>query len=192
MDQKRILSWLGLLAVLSAAVGAVAGVFWSRLVHLPAYSIQADGSAVVTGKGLSEFVAADAWFAAIGVITGAAVGVVAWLWFKRLGWPVAFVACGAGILAGVAALFIGQLLGPGSLDVRIATAQPGDLVPVDLKLTSWPAMVTWPFGAVAPALFASALGPEVFRSDEERPRRRRRVEGPDSEEAAASASATLG
>lgn len=167
---RAVMAWVGALAALAVVVGTLTAVFWANVVELPSYRVLADGSAIVTERALTEFVAADAWFVLCGAFVGAGLGLVSWRWFSSLGWPVAVLAAGAGLLAGIVCWQFGQLLGPGSFDERLAAANPGDLVPIAVELRSVSALAVWAFGAVVPVLLISALGPD----DEEPPRARRR------------------
>lgn len=155
-----MLPWIGLLAGLAVVVGGLAGVFWSAVVELPAYRILSDGSATMPERALTEVVAADAWFVITGALVGAGLGLVTWKWFRPLGWPTALLAVAAGLVAGVVCWWIGQLLGPGNFEERLAVAKVGDLVPISLELRSLPALAVWGFAAVTPVLLISSLGPD--------------------------------
>lgn len=165
---SELLPWLGMLAVLAVVVGALAAVFWSRVVVLPSYTIMANGRAVVSERALTEFVSADAWYVICGALVGVGLGIVTWKWFKPLGWPTAVLAAVSGLLAGMVCWKLGELLGPGDFNDRIAAANPGDTVPIALSLRSWSAPAVWAFAAVTPVLLAASLGPE---DASERPRR---------------------
>ena len=154
-------------------VGIVAAVLWRLIVQLPSYVVQPDGSATVTERALTEFFAADAWYVVLGVVFGAVIGIFTWRRFKHLGWVSAFLAVGLGALAGVVCWQLGQLLGGASFDERLATAKPGDLVPIGLMLRSPSALAVWAFAAVTPILLGSALGPDDEAAPRE-PRNRRR------------------
>ena len=173
-EQSQVLAWAGLLAGLSLVVGGLAAVFWSAVVRLPAYRILSDGSATMAERGITEIVAADAWFVITGALVGLGLGLVTWKWFRLLGWPSALLAVGAGLLAGVVCWQVGQLLGPGSFPERLAAATPGEFVPLSLELRSVSALAVWGFAAITPVLLASSLGPD----DEDRAPRRRR--GPET------------
>lgn len=164
--------WLINAATGAILLGLVSGWVWSRLVKLPSFAIVADSSATVSERALTEFFAADAWFVICGMVVGLVLGTAVWLILKQMGWPVAFVAAGAGLLAGLACWQFGLYLGPGPLDSRLAAARPGDIVPIALELHSYSALAVWSFAAVIPVLLGSALG----RDDEapRAPRRRRR------------------
>lgn len=164
-----VVAWIALLAGLAVVVGGLAAVFWYGVVDLPAYTIQSDGSAVIGEEGLTQVVSADVWFCITGALVGAGLGIVVWKWFRPLGWVSAVLAVAGGLLAGLICWKVGEILGPGSFDDRLAKAQPGDLVPISLQLRSWSALAIWGFAAVTPVLLASSLGP-----DEEDPGTRRR------------------
>ncbi len=163
--------WLGLLVVLAVIVGGLTAVFWASIVDLPTYRIRGDGSATVSERALTEFVAADAWYVVCGLLVGLGLGIVAWKWFKPLGWPVAVIAAGAGLVAGIVCWQFGELLGPpgGSFEERLANALPGEQVPIALTLRSLSAPAVWAFAAVTPVLLAASLGPED--GEPRRPRR---------------------
>lgn len=165
----RVLPWIALLVGLSIVVGALGGVFWAAIVKLPAYLVGADGSGSMTERGLTEIVGGDAWFVIVGVLIGVGLGLVAWKWFRPLGWPTPLLAIGAGLVAGLVCWQVGQLVGPRNFNDRLAAASPGDLVRMSLELHSWSALAVWAFAAVTPVLLISSLGPD----DEEHHRKPR-------------------
>lgn len=161
METPRIATWIGVLAGVAAAVGGLGALVWWRGTPLPTYHIEVDSSAVMAEGGQQLIVAADALFAVIGLFAGLLLGALAWSWFKWVGWPAAIIATCAGLGAGLVCWGVGQLLGPGPFDQRLAAARPGDVVPISLQLHAPSALAVWAFAAVAPTLFASSLGPEV-------------------------------
>jgi len=165
-----VLQWVGMLALLALVLGGLTAVLWSRMVELPVYRITADGSATVSERALTEVIQSDAWYVALGVLVGVGLGIVAWKWFKPLGWPVALLAAAAGLLAGIVCWKFGELLGPagGTFEERLAKAAPGEQVPIALTLRSLSAPAVWAFAAVTPVLLAASLGPEEGAT---RPRR---------------------
>lgn len=168
-SRSGVAAWCALLAGLAVVVGALAAVFWSAVVDLPSYSIQNDGHAVISETELTQVVAMDVWYAITGVLVGAGLGLVAWRWFRTLGWPVALLAIGSAVVAGVVCWQLGELIGPRDFPSRLAEAQPGDLVPMSLQLHSVSALAIWAFAAVTPVLLISSLG----RDEEDPPRRQR-------------------
>ena len=165
----RVLPWIAILTGLSIVVGALGGVFWAAVVKLPAYLVGPDGSGTMTERGLTEIVSGDAWYVIVGVLIGVGLGLVAWRWFRPLGWPTPLLAIAAGLVAGLVCWQVGQLVGPGNFNDRLAAASPGDLVRMSLELHSWSALAVWAFAAVTPVLLISSLGPD----DEEHHRKPR-------------------
>lgn len=182
MTMQRWASRMGILMVLSLALGALAAVVWVNLVPLPSYVVRTDGHATIDERGLGSLAASDATFAVLGLACGLLLGVAAWVWFKRLGWPVAVFAAGSAILAGLTCWWLGTLVGPGPFAHRIAQAEAGDLVPVGLVLRAPSALAVWSFAAVAVPMFAASLGSEGRPAP--RPGRQRRVPSPSPESVA--------
>lgn len=162
MTSTRFASRLGVLAIVSVVLGALAGLTWRNLVDLPVYVVQADGRALISQADLTGIVSADVVFALVGLPTGLALGGAAWWLLHRAGWPVALAAAGAGLVAALACWGIGLVLGPGDVDTRLAEATPGERVPVEFALRAWSALALWMFAAVMVPLFAAALGPETW------------------------------
>jgi hypothetical protein len=167
-----LLGWFLAFAAMAAVVGFLTGVFWWGVVDLPTYTIAQDFRGYTTERGLTEFFGTDAWFSGLGLTVGAALGYVAWRWFKDVGWPVTFVAALGALLAGGICDVTGRWLGPGSFDSRLAAASPGDVIPIDFQLHSPIALVVWAFAGVLPILVASSMGPDA--EEEPRPPRKRR------------------
>ncbi|MFZ1411036.1 MAG: hypothetical protein WAS07_06245 [Micropruina sp.] len=180
-ERRATLTRLALVGTLAVALGLFAATIWRAFVTLPNYVVQADGSATITERGLTEIFASDAWFTACGAVVGLVLGLVVWKLLGSLGWLSAVVAVAAGLLSGAVCWQLGPLLGPGNFDERLAAARPGDLVPIAFELHAVSALAAWGFSAVTPILLGSALGP-----DESLPRepRRRRIPGlaPDDSE----------
>lgn len=166
--------------VAAMVVGIAAAVVWRLVVRLPSYVVQPDLHATITERGLTEVFASDAWYVVLGVICGAGLGVATWRRFRTLGWMSAFLAAGLGLVAGLVCWQLGQLLSGTPFDERLATAKPGDVVPIGLALRSPSALAVWAFAAVTPILLGSALGPDDEAVPRERHRRRRSV-APDPE-----------
>jgi hypothetical protein len=159
----RTLIRLGCFLAVAVAAGAAAGVAWWAVVDLPTYQVHSDGGAATTERGLSEFIAGDAWFVAIGVVVGVGLGLAGWRWLRRLGWSVVLVVAFAAVAAELVCWLVGFRLGPGDFAPRLAAAKPGDLVSIELTLRAKACLLTWPFFAVIPILLGSSLG----RDDEE-------------------------
>lgn len=156
----------------SLGLGAAAGVVWWLVVEPPAYELNTVGGASTSERGLTEFIAGDAWFCAIGLVAGLLIGFAAWRWLHDLGWSLVLVVLVCATASALVCWLVGYRLGPGDFSVRLAAAQPGDLIPIPLTLRARASLLTWPFFAIIPVLLGSSLG-----RDEEEPlpifRRRR-------------------
>lgn len=156
-QRMRLSGLLGFLA-LALGAGALAGVVWWLVVDLPGYVVQPDGGASTSERGLAHFVAGDAWFTLIGVIVGVALGWLAWVRLRDLGWPVVLLTVGAALAAALVCWFVGYYLGPSDFNERLARARPGDTVPIELTLRARASLLIWPFAATVPVLLGSSLG----------------------------------
>ncbi len=159
-DVRLAAGWIAAFGALSILVGALCAVFWVQVVQLPTYTVNDDFSARTTERGLTEYFATDAWFSLIGIVVGAALGLIAWKWFSELGWPVVLIAALGALLAAACCWWVGERLGPGPFDVRLGAANAGDVVPIQFLLRSRVALAVWVLGAVLPILLWSALGPD--------------------------------
>ena len=158
-DARRV----ALFVALGLGLGAVSGVAWWALTDLPTYRVVDTGGAVTSERGLAGYIAADAWFVVCGVVVGLVIGVLAWRWFGRSGWPVVVLVALLGAAAGLLCWTVGYRIEPGSFAMRLAAAPPGDLVRIDLTVRTRTALLVWPLLAVVPVLLGSSLGvdPEV-------------------------------
>ena len=178
----RAAAWVLGYLVLCALIGLGTGVLWQKIVRLPGYTVGAGGTASTTERGLTEVFGADAWFSAIGFVISIGLGIIAWKWFGRLGWPVVVVAIIGALSAAAVCWYVGYQLGPGDFATRLAAAKPGQFVPIALTVRSPAALIVWAFGAVIPVLLRSSLG----RDEQEenlpprpvQPRRSRRQSAP--------------
>lgn len=170
----RLIGRLCGFAAASLGVGAAAGVLWWLIVKPPAYELNSNGGAATSERGLSEFIAGDAWFCAIGLVVGLLIGLAAWRWLRDLGWSVVLVVLVCAIASALTCWLVGYRLGPGDFSIRLAAAQPGEEVPIPLTLMARASLFTWPFFAIIPVLLGSSLGRD---EDEPRPLLRRRRSG---------------
>jgi hypothetical protein len=152
-------------AVGSLALGAAAGVIWWLAVDPPAYELNSNGGASTSERSLTEFIAGDAWFCAIGLVVGMLIGLAAWRWLRGIGWSVVLVVLVCALASALTCWLVGYRLGSGDFSTRLAAAQPGQLVPIPLTLRARASLLTWPFFAIIPVLLGSSLG-----RDEEEPR----------------------
>jgi hypothetical protein len=162
-SRYRVLVLLAGFVLLSLGLGAVGGVVWEALVDLPTYVVSSDGGASTTERGLTEFLAGDAWFCVIGLVLFLGLGTLAWRWFAGIGWAIVPVVVLTAVAAALLCWMVGYELGPGEFAPRLANARPNDIVPIELTLRARASLLTWPFFAVIPVLLGSSLG----RDDEE-------------------------
>jgi hypothetical protein len=148
---------------LGLGLGALAGLVWEAVVDLPTYTVNADGGAATSERGLTAVVGSDAWFCLLGAVLGLLLGLVAWRRLRAVGWPLVLLVVLTAVAAGLVAWGVGTALGPGAFNPRLAAAGPGEVVPVALELRAPASLLVWPFLAVVPVLLGSSLG----RDDEE-------------------------
>ncbi|GGL54805.1 hypothetical protein GCM10011575_11470 [Microlunatus endophyticus] len=165
--------WLVGYLLLCVLIGIGAGVLWERITDLPGYTVAQNGTATTTERGLAGFISGDASFAAIGFFVSIGLGIIAWKWFGRLGWPVVIVAIVGPICAALVCWWVGYKLGPGDFDPRLAAARPGDFVPITLTVRTPVALLVWTFGALIPVLLRASLGRDPEESSLPRRGRRR-------------------
>lgn len=150
-------------------LGLLAGLVWSLVTPLPSVTVTSDGTATTTNSAAVQSFSPDAAFIMIGLVTGLILGIIAWQWFHRAGWPVILIAGLGASLCALIAVHFGAVIGPDDFDTRLASASAGETVVLDLALTTSTAWVVWPFAAIVPILVYSAL-----TRDSETPRSRGR------------------
>lgn len=143
---------------LGLGLGALAGVVWEAVVDLPTYTVNEQGRAATSERGLTAVVGSDAWFCLLGALLGLLLGLVGWRRLRSLGWPLVLLVVLTAAAAGLVAWWVGTVLGPGPFNPRLAAAGPGDVVPLALELRAPGSLLVWPFLAVVPVLLGSSLG----------------------------------
>lgn len=143
-----------------ALAGLVLGLTWFLGAHRPGYTVLEDFGATMDERDLAGMFAADAFYTLLVGILGLAAGIVSWLVFRNLGWWVCLLAV-VGSTAGALVVWqFGLLLGGSGFSERLASASPGDVVPVDLALHAHAAVLVAPFLAITPVMLFSAFWPE--------------------------------
>ncbi|MHA6524937.1 hypothetical protein [Tessaracoccus sp. G1721] len=153
----------------SVALGVVAGLLWSWLAPLPAYTINDDMTAVINERAHTSIVAADVAFTFITGAVGLVLGAVGWVILHRQGWVVIAVPLIGSLACALTAWQVGLLVGESGFVDRLAGAQAGDVVRVDLMLRALSALLVAPFAAITPIMLMAAFWPEprVERPEEE-------------------------
>ncbi|GAB3704666.1 hypothetical protein [Mariniluteicoccus flavus] len=149
--------WLGVLGVVTVVGGAIAGLVWKLVVPLTTYAVNSDGGAVTSERGLANYVAGDVWFTGLGLVLGLGLGLLVWRWFAGVGWPVVVIAVFGATVMALSCWQTGWWLGPGAFEPRLASASPGDVLPIELTVRAPAAVLAWPFGAVLPIMLLSSL-----------------------------------
>jgi len=153
--------WILIEVCAVAVVAVVAGIIWNRVVPLPGYTVGSDFRARMAESGLKHIAATDVYFSLIAAVGGLILGVVAWVLFRRLGWPVTLIAAGGAALAGVIARLLGEFIGPRNFEARMAVATGGDTVTVNFEGHTWAPLAVWVGMAVIPVLIGSlGRGPQ--------------------------------
>ena len=98
-----------------------------------------------------------AWLAAL---SGLAIGLISWWWFRNRGWWVCVAAVGGALMVCLLIWLGGMWILPPSFDSRLAAASAGDIVPIDLSLHSMSALLVGPFCAITPVMLLAAFWPE--------------------------------
>jgi len=144
----------------SVALGVAAGLLWSALAPLPAYTINDDMTAVINERAHTSIVAADVAFTFITGVVGLLLGAVGWVILHRQGWVVIVVPLVGALACALTAWQVGLLVGESGFVDRLATAQAGDVVRVDLALRALSALLAAPFAAITPIMLMAAFWPE--------------------------------
>lgn len=152
----RVIGYL----VLAVVLGGVGGLLWAWLTPLPTYLVGDDLTATITERGSTSIVASDVTFTVITGLIGFLLGVVGWLILHRKGWVVVSVPLIAALGAALVAWQLGLLVGEGGFVERLARAQAGDVVRIDLALRSVSALLVAPFSAITPIMLLAAFWPE--------------------------------
>ncbi|WP_316669098.1 hypothetical protein [uncultured Propionibacterium sp.] len=147
----------GIYAGSIVVLGLLAGFVWNLVTPLQSVTVASDGTATMTNTAAVQNFSPDAAFVMIGLVLGLILGILAWQWFRRAGWPVVLIAVIGASLCALVAVCSAAVVGPSGFDTRLANAAPGETVAFDLALTSPTTWVVWPFAAVIPVLIYSAL-----------------------------------
>ncbi len=145
---------------LSVLLGALGGILWSWLTPLPTYLVGDNMIATITERGNTTIVASDVAFAFITGIIGLLLGALGWAALHRLGWVVVVVPLLASLAASLVAWRMGLLVGQSGFAERLASAEAGDVVQIDLALRSASAVIVGPFSAITPIMLMAAFWPE--------------------------------
>jgi hypothetical protein len=169
--------WLTSLKVLllSLVMAVPAGAAWWLLAPLPRLRVGAQGVLFVGGQ-TETGIAADAWFAVSALVAGAVCAAVAFRITGRSTVQVLIALTLGGVVAALAAWWIGMILGPAPVDVRAETLSVGDEFHGPLELSARGVLLAWPMAAVI-TYFSLVAGLEPVSHAVRGRRRRQRGRG---------------
>lgn len=142
----RAVAVAGLIALAIVAAGVPFGLLWAGLA--PDVPVAITDNGPVLGEPQPEqFIAADGWFALLGLAFGALAALAAWVFARRARGPVGLLAVAVGtVLASLVAWWIGRRLGLAEYERLLDAATAGQRLgkPADLRGTEarwWPPML---------------------------------------------------
>jgi hypothetical protein len=143
----------------SALVGVAAGLIWAAVAPRVQYQVSTvhPPTAYATNAETSAFIAADGWYCVIGLVGGALIGLLAYLFAVRRYGPVAMtgVVIGSIVAAFITAWVGHQASGAHGFNALLASSKPGAYLYAPISLGSRGALAFWPFAAAA---VAGAIG----------------------------------
>jgi hypothetical protein len=152
---RRVATGL-LVALAVAACGPVMGALWAWL-SPRGLAVVGPGGVLVADTQSQAAIAADGYFAVLGLTVGLACGVVAFLATRGRG-VVAAVALAAGGCAGsVLAWWTGAWLGPEEVRIAARGADVGARLEVPLEIGAPGVLLAWPIAAVSVLLVLTAM-----------------------------------
>ena len=152
----RVLQFLGLLL----GLGVLCALIWAWLARRPGYLVPQELGASLPERGLAEVFSTDALFALLAALSGIAIGLISWWWFRDRGWWVCVAAVGGALAVCLLTWLGGTWILPPTFDSRLAAASGGDVIPIDLTLHSMSALLVGPFCAITPVMLLAAFWPE--------------------------------
>jgi hypothetical membrane protein len=99
-------------------------------------------------------------FVLLAALSGIAIGLISWWWFRNRGWWVCVAAVGGALVVCLLTWLGGTWILPPTFDSRLAAASGGDVIPIDLTLHSMSALLVGPFCAITPVMLLAAFWPE--------------------------------
>ena len=152
----RVLQFLGLLL----GLGVLCALIWAWLARRPGYLVSQELGASLPERGLAEVCSTDALCALLAALSGIAIGLISWWWFRDRGWWVCVAAVGGALAVCLLTWLGGMWILPPTFDARLAAASAGDIIPIDLTLHSMSALLVGPFCAITPVMLLAAFWPE--------------------------------
>jgi hypothetical protein len=133
-------------------IGVACGVLWWLAVTPATFTAMPDGGGSMSEVQLGKRFDADGWYAVIGLVVGFLSGLgVTWWRSRDFRLTTFLLVPGSAVAAGAMAL-TGSLLGPPDPHAALATASPGQLVPVQLEVSGFAPYLVWPVAVLLGSL----------------------------------------
>lgn len=134
--------------VVLAGAGVLGGLVWSWWADPAVYTVTREGT-FLDEEQLGRLFGIEARYGLIGVVGGFVVAALLAVWLHRAGWRLVVGVVSGAAVAAVGSYVLGVALGPG-VDVEAArSAEPGDVVAVELAVHTAGLFLAWPVGALA-------------------------------------------
>lgn len=137
--------------------GVVCALIWHACVHLPIYQVDDKGYATTSERGLTAIFSIDSTFALIGMVVGVGCGFLSWWALHHRGVVVLVPTIATALVSATVCWAVGTLMGPHDFSDRVASASPGDKVPVDFRLHTWTSLLVWVLGALIVTLILAVI-----------------------------------
>jgi imidazolonepropionase-like amidohydrolase len=137
-------------ALASLPIGALMGLGWERLAPKAHWVVQG-GGAFLDEVEQADFIAADGWFAVLGVVVGALAGIAGYLAFRKRTAALPIAMAAGGLLGSLLAWWVGRELGPASINSHRG-APNGSTFDGPLDLSATGVLLAWPIAAVLAVL----------------------------------------
>ena len=144
----------------SAVAGLPTGLVWWLLAPLPMIEKRGDGLYRAGGEGDESAVAADGWFAVLGLGAGVLTAVVVYLLTRPSRLAPLFGLATGGALGAVVAWQVGSALGPSALETTARGRPVGSTFDGPLDVSAAGVLLAWPLAAVI-TFFALAAGADA-------------------------------
>ena len=137
--------------------GIICALIWHACVHLPIYQVDDKGYATTSERGLTAIFSIDSTFALIGMVVGVGCGFLSWWALHHRGVVVLVPTIATALVSATVCWAVGTLMGPHDFSDRVASASPGDEVPVDFRLHTWTSLLVWVLGALIVTLILAVI-----------------------------------
>lgn len=147
------------IVIVMVVAGVVVGLVWTRLNPHVAMTMTELGPFPNTELEAARQVSMDAWYAALGAVTGLLLGAVLATVYLRHGVLTVVALLVGAVLASVLAFVTGSLVANGAVVVGWhPQAAPGSPLTAPLNLHAYGVLLSWPIGALAPVVPLVWLG----------------------------------